>query len=103
MAALTYRHESLGGIDRSRPITFSFNGQPCLGYHGDTLASALLANDIQIIGRSLKFNRPRSINGIGWDDTNSFVELEEDGAASGRRRFETGQRIYLGYALRKPG
>jgi sarcosine oxidase subunit alpha len=77
MAALTYRHDSKGLIDRSQPLGFSFNGQPCFGFVGDTLASALLANDIQIIGRSLKVSRPRGINGFGAEDTNAFVKLHE--------------------------
>jgi sarcosine oxidase, subunit alpha len=94
MAALTYRHETRGHIDRSRPISFSFNGQPCLGFVGDTLASALLANDIQIIGRSLKFNRPRGINGASWEDTSSYVRLEE--GESGRIVLASAIDLYAG-------
>jgi len=79
MAATTFRHDSRGNIDRSQPLGFSFNGQPCFGFVGDTLASALLANDIQIIGRSLKVSRPRGINGFGAEDTNAYVKLQERG------------------------
>ena len=48
-----------GDIDRARPIRFRFNGRSYEGYAGDTLASALLANDVRIVGRSIKYHRPR--------------------------------------------
>ena len=41
-------------IDRSKPIKFQFNGRRFSGFKGDTLASALLANDQVLIGRSFK-------------------------------------------------
>ena len=50
-----------GLIDRSRPLSFSFNGRKYAGYGGDTLASALLANDVRLVGRSFKYHRPRGI------------------------------------------
>ena len=42
-------------IDRTRPLSFSFNGQKMQGYHGDTLAASLLANDQMLMGRSFKY------------------------------------------------
>ena len=50
-----------GRIDRSKPITFTFDGKAYQGYEGDTLASALLANNVHLVGRSFKYHRPRGI------------------------------------------
>ena len=54
---------STGGrfTDRSREIRFSFDGTTLTGHPGDTLASALLANDRLLVGRSFKYHRPRGI------------------------------------------
>ena len=46
-------------IDRSSAADFTFNGKRLRGYLGDTLASALLANDQMLVGRSFKYHRPR--------------------------------------------
>ena len=70
-----YRLAEGGRIDRSRPLTFSFNGRTLQGYAGDTLASALLANGIRIIGRSFKYHRPRGIMGIGVEEPNAIVQV----------------------------
>ena len=94
MAELTARHPTRGVIDRAHPLSFSFNGKPCLGFVGDTLASALLANGIQITGGSLSSNRPRAINGIGEDDTQAYVRLHED--AGERIVHATEQELYEG-------
>lgn len=51
------------GIDRGRPVAFSFDGRRFAGFQGDTLASALLANDEIVIGRSFKLHRPRGVFG----------------------------------------
>ena len=64
-----------GRIDRSRPLTFSFNGRTCQGYAGDTLASALLANGIRMVGRSFKYHRPRGIVGSGVEEPNAIVQI----------------------------
>ena len=64
-----------GRIDRSRPLAFRFNGRIFRGYAGDTLASALLANGIRIVGRSFKYHRPRGIMGIGAEEPNAIVQV----------------------------
>ena len=69
------RLSSGGRIDRSRPLTFHFNGRTCQGYAGDTLASALLANGIRVVGRSFKYHRPRGIMAIGADEPNAIVQV----------------------------
>jgi NADPH-dependent 2,4-dienoyl-CoA reductase/sulfur reductase-like enzyme len=53
------RVEGRGRIDRSTPVKFEFNGKTVKGLKGDTVASALLANDIKLMGRSFKYHRPR--------------------------------------------
>jgi len=50
-----------GRIDRERPLPFSFDGRSYVGYAGDTLASALLANGVKLVGRSFKYHRPRGV------------------------------------------
>lgn len=62
-------------IDRSRPISFRFDGRRMIGYAGDTLASALLANGVSIVGRSFKLHRPRGVMAAGVEDSNAFVRL----------------------------
>jgi sarcosine oxidase subunit alpha len=56
-------------------MTFNFDGQSFVGYAGDTLASALLANGIRLVGRSFKYHRPRGILSAGPEETNALVEL----------------------------
>lgn len=62
-------------IDRRKPIGFLFNGRKYQGFSGDTLASALLANGVQLVGRSFKLHRPRGIIGAGCEETNALVQL----------------------------
>ena len=54
-----------GRIDRLKIIKFSFNGRNYEGFEGDTLASALIANDVTVTARSFKYHRPRGVIGIG--------------------------------------
>jgi len=68
-----------GLVDRTRPISFQFDGRTYQGYHGDTLASALLANGIKLIGRSFKYHRPRGIVTAGTEDPNAYVQLGRGG------------------------
>ncbi|MDB5810058.1 MAG: sarcosine oxidase, alpha subunit [Betaproteobacteria bacterium] len=71
-----FRLASGGLIDRNRPLQFTFNGRRLAGYAGDTLASALLANGVRLIGRSFKYHRPRGIVCAGSDEPNALVQLE---------------------------
>jgi len=64
-----------GRIDRTRPFGFEFDGRAFTGYAGDTLASALLANDVHLIGRSFKYHRPRGILSAGAEEPNALVQL----------------------------
>ena len=66
-----------GLIDRSRPVEFSFNGKKLQGYAGDTLASALIANDVRLVGRSFKYHRRRGIFGAGVEEPNALIALRD--------------------------
>jgi sarcosine oxidase subunit alpha len=65
-----------GTIDRSRQISFTWSGRSYTGFAGDTLASALLANGVSIIGRSFKYHRPRGLLAAGLEEPNGIVQLE---------------------------
>ncbi len=64
-----------GLIDRSNSVNFTFDGRPYQGFAGDTLASALMANGVQFLGRSFKYHRPRGIFSAGSEEPNALVEL----------------------------
>ena len=70
-----------GRIDRSKPMSFSFNGKTFQGFDGDTLASALLANGVGIVGRSFKYSRARGILGHGAEEPNALMQLHTGNAA----------------------
>ncbi|MBV1790412.1 sarcosine oxidase subunit alpha [Marinobacterium sp. D7] len=69
------RLQSGGRIDRSKALSFSYNGRQYQGYQGDTVASALLANGVDIIGRSFKYSRPRGIVTAGADEPNAILQM----------------------------
>jgi len=64
-----------GLIDRDRSLRFSFDGKSYRGHPGDTLASALLASGVRLVGRSFKYHRPRGILSAGPEEPNALVEL----------------------------
>jgi len=64
-----------GRIDRSHQIPFSFDGRILLGCKGDTLASALIANDVKLVGRSFKYHRPRGVLTAGSEEPNALFEI----------------------------
>ena len=64
-----------GLIDRSTPLGFTFDGRRYGGFAGDTLASALVANGVRLVGRSFKYHRPRGIISAGSEEPNGLVEL----------------------------
>ena len=76
-----YRLASGGLVDRSQAVGFSFDGAVLAGHAGDTLASALLANDRLLVGRSFKYHRPRGIVTAGPSEPNALVTI-----GSGERR-----------------
>ena len=80
------RVASGGQLDRTRTITFTFDGKPYLGHPGDTLASALIANGVSLMGRSFKHHRPRGVMAAGVEEPNALVGAGTDG------RFEPNTR-----------
>ena len=70
-----YRLDSGGRIDRSRRLDFTFDGEAFGGHPGDTLASALTANGVRLLGRSFKYHRPRGLLTDGPAEPNALVEL----------------------------
>ncbi len=74
-------------LDKGRALDFTFNGKRLRGHAGDTLASALLANDQMLVGRSFKYHRPRGIVASGAEEPNAIV-----GLGTGAR-FEPNQRV----------
>ena len=84
-----------GHINRQKPLNFTFNGQLYQGYEGDTLASALLANGVHLVGRGMKFHRPRGILSAGPEEPNALVKLGQGGREEPNARATT-QPLYEG-------
>ncbi|MEY4092192.1 MAG: hypothetical protein RLZZ496_1374, partial [Pseudomonadota bacterium] len=63
-----HRIASGGLINRAKPLSFTFDGKTYQGFEGDTLASALLANNVQLVARSFKYHRPRGILTAGSEE-----------------------------------
>lgn len=64
-------------MDRTRNLAFKYNGEQLSGHPGDTLASALLANGVGVVGRSFKYHRPRGIYAAGIDDPNAMLAIRD--------------------------
>ena len=62
-------------IDETKKIEFKFNGKTYYGFKGDTLASALLSNDVHLVGRSFKYHRPRGIMTAGSEEPSGMFKL----------------------------
>lgn len=65
-------------IDRDAPVTFTFEGRTYQGFAGDTVASALAANDVWLISRSFKYHRPRGVLTMSGDDGNTMVQVGQE-------------------------
>ena len=84
-----------GQIDRNQPLNFKFDGKSYAGYEGDTLASALLANDVRLMGRSFKYHRPRGPLTAGSEEPNAIVELRSGNRQEPNTRATTAE-LYEG-------
>jgi sarcosine oxidase subunit alpha len=89
------RVEGRGLIDRTAPVTFKFDGRSVTGYKGDTIASALLAKGIRLMGRSFKYHRPRGVLTAGSEEPNALMEVGT-GAAMIPNTRATIQEIFPG-------
>ena len=65
-------------IDETNRISFKFDGKTYYGFKGDTLASALIANNVHLVGRSFKYHRPRGIMTSGSEEPNAIVQLHDN-------------------------
>lgn len=95
----SYRLQNGGLIKRDRPLTFTFDGKSMDGFEGDTLASALLANDQLLVGRSFKYHRPRGIVTAGSAEPNALVSIGEQGRSTPNTR-ATMAELYDGLSAR---
>jgi sarcosine oxidase subunit alpha len=69
-----------GRVDRGSPLNFRFDDRDYTGFAGDTLASALIANGVHLLGRSFKYHRPRGVLGAGSEEPNALVTVRRDSA-----------------------
>jgi methylglutamate dehydrogenase subunit C len=89
-----------GHIDRSRRLSFTFEGRSLCGFAGDSLASALLAQGITLFGRSFKYHRPRGLLGAGVEEPNALMTLGE-GPRTTPNIAATVTELYEGLAARR--
>ncbi len=83
-------------IDETYKVSFKFNGKEYRGFKGDTLASALLANDVHLVGRSFKYHRPRGIMTAGSEEPNAIVQLHDNSSRTEPNVRATEVEIYEG-------
>src|SRR3954452_731817 len=95
-----FRTPSGGRIDRAQPLSFGFDGRKLDGFQGDTLASALLANGVHLVGRSFKYHRPRGILSAGSEEPNALVTVERDAGRVTPNQRATQQELYEGLRSR---
>ena len=93
-----FRTPAGGRIDRGKPVKFTFDGVSYQGFEGDTLASALLANGVHLMGRSFKYHRPRGVIAAGSDEPNALVDVRRDAARSAPNLRATQVELYEGLA-----
>ena len=92
----SFRIAGHGRLTPARVARFSFDGQNLAGLEGDTLASALLANGIHLMGRSFKYHRPRGVLGAGPEEPNALVGIRRDAGRVTPNVRATVQELYDG-------
>ncbi len=93
------RLDRKGQIDRTTPVSFTFDGKRIDGFKGDTIASALLANGVRLVARSFKYHRPRGIMTAGSEEPNALVTVGTGTETDPNVRATTA-RIYDGMVVR---
>ena len=91
-----HRIPKAGRLTPAREVRFSFDGKAMTGLEGDTLASALLANGVHLVGRSFKYHRPRGILSAGSEEPNALVGIRRDAARQTPNVRATVQEVYDG-------
>ena len=92
----SFRIAGAGRLDAAKPVSFTFDGQSYSGLEGDTLASALLANGVHLMGRSFKYHRPRGALSAGAEEPNALVGVHRDAARKTPNVRATVQEVYEG-------
>ena len=95
----SFRIATGGLVDRDAPLNFHFDGKAFSGLQGDTLASALIANGVHLMGRSFKYHRPRGVISAGASEPNALVELRDGGRKEANTR-ATMIELYEGLSAR---
>src|SRR3546814_17652506 len=90
-----WRLSTAGRVDRGQSIAFQWAGRMLHGHAGDTLASALMANGVSIIGRSFTYHRPRGLLAAGLEEPNAIIQ-PDTGAAAGPHVKATQTALYDG-------
>ena len=93
-----FRIPRAGRLSQAKTARFSFDGQSYTGIEGDTLASALLANGVHLVGRSFKYHRPRGFLSAGAEEPNALVQIVRDDARKTPNVRATVQELYDGLA-----
>ena len=89
------RKEKYGKINRDKVLGFTWDNKEYFGYEGDSLASALLANNVKIVGRSFKYHRPRGVMSCGVEESGALVTIGSGNKADPNVRATT-QELYSG-------
>ena len=92
----SFRIANAGRLGHAKAARFSFDGTVYSGVEGDTLASALLANGVHLVGRSFKYHRPRGILSAGSEEPNALVQIDRDAARKTPNVRATVQELYDG-------
>jgi len=92
----SYRISGKGRLTQAKTARFTFDDQAYTGVAGDTLASALLANGVHLVGRSFKYHRPRGILSAGAEEPNALVGIHRDAARKTPNVRATVQELYDG-------
>src|SRR6516164_1032199 len=91
-----FRVPGRGRTDPGKPLRFSFDGKSFEAQAGDTLASALLANGVHLVGRSFKYHRPRGILSAGCEEPNALVDIDRGGARTDPNTRATVAEVFEG-------
>ena len=89
------RINNYGKVNRNRVVSFIWNQKKYFGFEGDSLASAMLANDIKIVGRSFKYHRPRGIMSCGVEESGALITIGQEEKRDPNVRATT-QELYEG-------
>jgi len=99
MMAGSYRISGQGRLTPAKTARFTFDGKSMTGLAGDTVASALLANGVHLVGRSFKYHRPRGILSAGAEEPNALVTVSRDAARKTPNVRATVQELYDGLTV----